>query len=153
MFLRAAGLKFLDDVVVEVTFIDGNVVVYDMAIMFQKYPQLEELRKDRKLFESGYLDRLGDMIIWNDDLDFSCASIYECGKVVGKVETSLNYQIGSLLVKTRDKLGLTQKQLSRMSHIDQGDISDIETGKGNPTIGKLTKIFSSMGKKIELVVK
>ena len=150
MIIDALKVRFLEDVIVEVTFQDGRIIRYDMSKMFSKYPQLEELRRNRKLFESGYLDPGGYAIIWNDDLDFSAMSIYECGELVGYTETTINQQIGVLLIKTREKLGITQIELSRLSHIDQGDISKIERGLGNPTISKINKLFKAMGKDIKI---
>ena len=54
MFIRAVKVSFLDDVVVEVTYQDGKIIRYDMSRMFFKYPQLEELRKNRELFERSH---------------------------------------------------------------------------------------------------
>ena len=82
MHYLATNIRFLEDVTIEMTFQDGKVVRYDMSKMFAKYPQLEELRRNRKLFESGHLDVGGFAIIWNDDLDFDASSIYEDGEVV-----------------------------------------------------------------------
>lgn len=87
MFVKAINIKFLEGVNVEVTYIDGKVIRYDMSTMYEKYPQLAEL-ENRSLFESGHLDPGGYGIIWNDDLDFDAMSIYENGEVVGKVETT-----------------------------------------------------------------
>ena len=152
MHYIATNVKFLKDVTVEVTYQDGKVVQYDMSQMFKKYPQLEELRKNRKLFESGHLDVGGYGIVWNDELDFDATSIYEDGVVVGEVETTINQQIGVLLSKTREELNMTQTELSKKSNIDQGDISKIEKGIGNPTIAKLNKLFKALGKNISLTV-
>lgn len=152
MHYIATKVRFLQDVTVEVTYQDGKVVQYDMSQMFKKYPQLEELRKNRKLFESGHLDVGGYGIVWNDELDFDATSIYEDGVVVGEVETTINQQIGVLLSKTREELNMTQTELSKKSNIDQGDISKIEKGIGNPTIAKLNKLFKALGKSISLTL-
>ena len=152
MFIRATKVRFLEDVVLEMTFQDGSIVRYDMSNMFSKYPQLKELRTNRQLFESGHLDPGGYGVIWNDDLDFDAMSIYEDGEVVGHEETSINQQIGLLLAKTREENNVTQVELSKMSHIDQGDISKIEKGIGNPTIAKISKLFKALGKSISLTL-
>ena len=120
MFVRATKVKFLKDVTLEMTFQDGKVVRYNMSTMFSKYPQLKELKNNRSLFENGHLDPGGYGVIWNDDLDFDAMSIYECGEVVGQEETSINQQIGLLLAKTREESNVTQVELSKKSHIDQG---------------------------------
>lgn len=148
----ATNVKFLEDVTLEMTFQDGKIIRYDMANMFNKYPQLEELREDRKLFENGHLDPGGYSVIWNDDLDFDATSIYEDGIVVGTEEITINQQIGVLLANTREEQNITQSELSRLSHIDQGDISKIEKGIGNPTIAKINKLFKALGKSVSLTL-
>ena len=152
MHVRALKVEFLEDVTLQMTFQDGKVIRYDMSQMFEKYPQLEELRRNRKLFESGHLDLTGFAVIWNDELDFDATSIYDDGEVVGCVETTLNQQIGFLLAKTRDEMNVTQTELSKKSHIDQGDISKIERGIGNPTIAKINKLFRALSRSISLQI-
>ena len=152
MHHRAIDLKLLEDVTLEVTFQDGKVIRYDMSKMFDKYPQLEELRRNRKLFLSGHLDLTGFAVIWNDELDFDATSIYDDGEVVGQIETPLSLQIGFLLAKTRDEMSITQTQLSKKTKIDQGDISRIERGIGNPTLSKIYKLFKALGKSISLKI-
>lgn len=152
MHIRALKVEFLEDVTLQMTFQDGKVIRYDMSQMFEKYPQLEELRRNRKLFESGHLDLTGFAVIWNDELDFDATSIYDDGEVVECVETTLNQQIGFLLAKTRDEMNITQTELSKKSHIDQGDISKIERGIGNPTIAKINRLFKALGRSISLTL-
>ncbi len=152
MHYIALAVKFLEDATLEMTFQDGKVIRYDMSKMFNKYPQLEELRRNRELFINGRLDVGGYAVIWNDDLDFDVTSIYEYGELVGIVETPLNQQIGFLLAKTRDDMNVTQVELSKMSHIDQGDISKIERGIGNPTLAKINKLFKALGKSVSLTL-
>ena len=83
MHKKGLKVRFLEDVTLEVLFQDGKVVRYDVSNMFSKCPQLEELRRNRRLFESGYLDNNGFAVIWNDELDFDATSIYYDGEVVG----------------------------------------------------------------------
>ena len=148
----AIKVKFLEDVKLEMTFQDGKVIRYDMSQMFEKYPQLKELRRNRKLFESGHLNLTGFAVVWNDELDFDATSIYDDGEVVGFIETPLSQQLGALLAKTRDEMNVTQKELSKKSHIDQGDISKIERGLGNPTIAKISKLFKALGKSVSFTL-
>ena len=152
MFIRATDVKFLNGVVLEMSFQDGKVVRYDMSKMFSKYPQLIELKNDRKLFESGHLDPGGYGVIWNDELDFNAMDIYEDGEIIKEIETTINQKIGILLAKTREELNITQVELSKKSRIDQGDISKIEKGIGNPTIAKINKLFKAMGKNISITL-
>ena len=43
MHYIAKKVRFLNDVVVELTYQDGKVIQYDMSSMCPRYPQLEEL--------------------------------------------------------------------------------------------------------------
>ena len=80
MFHKATELKYLEGTAMEVTFQDGKVKRYDMALLFGKYPQLQALT-DRSLFLSGKL--MGAYgILWNDDLDIETETIYEDGITV-----------------------------------------------------------------------
>lgn len=152
MLMHAISICFKKDVTLEATFQDGTVIRYDMSRLFSKYPQLEELRRDRNLFLNGHLDPGGYGIIWNDELDIDATSIYECGEVIGHVETTINQQIGFLLAKTREEMNITQTELAKRSHIDQGDISKIEKGLGNPTVAKINKLFKALGKTVNVTL-
>ena len=77
MFHKATDMRFLEGTAMEVIFQDGKVKQYDMASLFDKYPQLRAL-EDRELFLSGKL--MGAYgIMWNDDLDIETETIYEDG--------------------------------------------------------------------------
>ena len=52
MFHKALDIQFLEGTAFEVTFQDGYVKRYDIAQLFEKYPQLKAL-EDRTLFLSG----------------------------------------------------------------------------------------------------
>ena len=151
MRIFATYLQFLDNVTVEVTFQDGKVFQYNMSQMFNKYPQLKAL-ENRSLFLSGHLDPGGYGIIWNDELDFNAMSIYESGILVKELTPTINQKIGLLLAKTRDEKGITQSQLAKLSHIDQGDISKLEKGLGNPTISKISKLFTALNCDIDIKI-
>ena len=152
MHYRAINIDFLADVTFKMTFQNGKIVKYDLSKLISKYPQFKRLREDRNLFMMGHLDSGGYGVIWDDELDLDATSVYLDGEVVGETETSLNQKIGFLLAKTREEQNITQTELAKISRIDQGDISKIEKGLGNPTIAKLNKLFKSLGKVINLTV-
>lgn len=60
--------------------------------------------------------------------------------------------IKAILDARREK-GITQKELSELTGIAQGDISKLESGNANPSVKTLKRIASAMGKtlKIEFV--
>ena len=152
MLISAEKIEFLKGTIVQVTFIDGKIIQYDMSLMYSKYPHFK-LLDDRKLFLSGRLDIGGDGVIWTDEIDFSCASIYECGIVVGYAKRNLNQQLAKEIIYAREQLGLTQVQLSKLSGIDQGDISRIEDGQGNPSLKKIEKIANALNVEVNIEFK
>jgi len=141
MFHRAIDLKYMDGTVMELTFQDGKVIQYDMSVLFDKYPQLCAL-KDSELFKSGKLTGFG--IIWNDDLDIETETIYEDGELVRMTKPAVSFTVGNVIASARAKRGLSQKALAESTGIDQSDLSKIERGVANPSIGTLSKIAEAM---------
>ena len=80
MFHKAERLALRSGTVLDVTFRDGTTKHYDVAALYDKYPQLRAL-EDRSLFLSGRL--AGSYgIIWNEDLDLGVETVYEDGVIV-----------------------------------------------------------------------
>ena len=130
------------------TFSDGQVKRYDMASYFEELPSYKAL-EDRSLFTSGKM--LGRaMIVWNDELDIHLEEIYEEGKTVRRVKALPNVEIGEVVSCTRYDSEVTQEQLSKLTGIDQSDISKIERGAANPSVGTLKKIAKALGKELKI---
>ncbi len=57
------------------------------------------------------------------------------------------------MIDARERSGITQKQLSELTGIAQGDISKLERGIGNPSLRTLKRIANGLGMrlKVELV--
>ena len=60
------------------------------------------------------------------------------------------YKVIQSLIELRNNLNMTQKELSKLTGIDQADISRIERGLSNPTIKLLQKIADSLNMTLEL---
>ena len=60
------------------------------------------------------------------------------------------YQIIREMIKAREEKNITQVELSKLTGISQADISRLENGDANPTIGMLSRIADAFGKKLEL---
>ena len=143
MFHKAVSLEFLDGTKLSVTFQDGNVKKYDMSVLFNKFPQLKAL-EDRDLFISGKL--LGSYgIIWNDDLDIETETIYEDGETIRIKKNTFHEASSRAVMAARAYAGISQKELSDITGIDQSDISKIERGVANPSVGTLERIAEALG--------
>lgn len=62
----------------------------------------------------------------------------------------MNFQ---LIKERRNLLGLTQQELADYTGLSLRIIKSIESGKGNPSIGTLSKIAEVLGLEIEMKVK
>ena len=147
MFHKATKLKFKQGTAVEVTFQDGKVKRYDMARLFSKYPQLTAL-KDRELFKSGKLTGYG--IVWNDDLDLEIETVYEDGEDVRTVAPAENQELGRVFAAARAAAAMSQQELSRITGVNQADISKLENGTANPTVRVLSRLAAGLGAKLEI---
>ena len=58
------------------------------------------------------------------------------------------YQVMRAMAQARRESGLTQKQLSERTGINQSNLSRIESGDINPSVATLNRIATAMGKKL-----
>lgn len=150
MFHKAIHLEFLDGTAMAVTFQDGAVKKYDISVLFSKYPQLEAL-KDRALFLSGRL--LGAYgIVWTDELDIETETIYEDGETIKIRPIHIQKASSQAVLSARAKAGLSQKELSELTGIDQSDISKIERGVANPSVATLERIAAALGGRLTIAI-
>lgn len=55
------------------------------------------------------------------------------------------YRLAMQVVELRERRGLTQEDLARLTGIDQGDLSRFERGASNPTERTLLRIGDALG--------
>ena len=151
MFHKAINLEFKEGTCLELTFQNGEIKSYDMSVLFKRYPQLEAL-KNRELFLSGKL--MGAYgIYWNDELDIEAETIYEDGTSVGRTKLSINTCVADAISSARAKANMSQAELSTKTGIDQSDISKLERGIGNPSVGTLKRLADAMGMELNIQIK
>jgi ribosome-binding protein aMBF1 (putative translation factor) len=61
------------------------------------------------------------------------------------------YTLAMQIMELREKHGLTQKQLAKLSGIDQGDISRIERGSATPNEKTLIRLADALDADLQLV--
>ena len=59
-------------------------------------------------------------------------------------------QISQGIINSRHALGMTQKELSKLTGISQSDISRIENGNANPSVATLARIVRGLGGKLQI---
>lgn len=60
------------------------------------------------------------------------------------------FKIKQALIDLRKTNNLSQKELSELTGIAQGDISKLENGKGNPTLEILNRIAKAMNAEVKI---
>ena len=61
-----------------------------------------------------------------------------------------DFVIMQALIDARKKLGLSQQELARRTHINQADISKIENGNSNPSLNTLRKLAKGMNMRLQI---
>ncbi len=145
---KAIKLYLEQNTTLKVLFEDGITKEYDVLSLSKKYPQLNAL-KDRKLFLKGKLFGWGG-VIWNDDLDLDAETIYEDGLTVESEDKAAEIILGFNIKQARLKKQLTQEELSKLTNIDQSDISKIEKGILCPSLSTIKKIARGLKEVIRI---
>lgn len=60
---------------------------------------------------------------------------------------------GEIIKKRRNSLGLNQRALSEISQVAIHTLSNIEAGKGNPTVETLNRVLNVMGLEVQIGIK
>ena len=150
MFHKLIKIEYLEGTSLKAVFQDGKIIIYDVATLFDKYPQLKAL-KNKDLFKSGKMSSYG--IRWNEDLDLEAETIYQDGKCIGRAELPINHKIAYVVSSARQNHGLSQQELSQLTGIDQADISKIESGHSNPSIATLERISNALHLELSISMK
>ena len=67
-------------------------------------------------------------------------------------ESRLEYMVARQLIQLRREQGLTQSQLARRLHTQQSEISRIEAGDQNISLGKLEKLVTALGARVSITI-
>ena len=84
---------------------------------------------------------------WSDDE----RRVYEAASKQFIAEMDERARLGAQLAEARKAHDLTQEALSRLSGIQQSEISRIERGAGNPTAATLLRLADALGQRVALV--
>lgn len=64
-----------------------------------------------------------------------------------------SYLIGDMIIRRRQSLGIDQRTLGQLSHVAVHTLSNIESGKGNPTVETLRRILEVLGMELQVRVR
>ena len=148
---RIISVKPIDNMMLSVVFQNGIEKTYDISSLYDMFPQFRILEKDKYLFEEVKVDVGGYGISWNDELDIDANSIWEEGTETGvRQQMDVMHLLADSLIRSREMVGLTQKQLSDKVGIYQADISKIERGLANPSVSTLKRLADGLD--VELII-
>lgn len=150
MMNRIVFVKPMENTMLLVGFQNGIEKTYDVKSMFEMFPQMQILEKDKALFNSVVVDTGGYGISWNDDLDIEAEEIWENGTEIGKVTNDILVEMGYNLTVARENAEITQKELAKKTGIDQANISKIERGIANPSLSTLKRLAHGMGMQLKI---
>ncbi len=148
---RIISVKPIDNMMLSVVFQNGIEKTYDISSLYDMFPQFRILEKEKYLFEEVQVDVGGYGISWNDELDIDANSIWEEGTETGvRQQMDVMHLLADSLIRSREMVGLTQKQLSDKVGIYQADISKIERGLANPSVSTLKRLADGLD--VELII-
>ncbi len=85
-----------------------------------------------------YLDIKLKEVVFNDD-----------GEQTEEIDDyDVEKELAELIVRIRNEQGITQKDLSRLTGMQQSNISKIENCEGNPSVKILKRIAKGLNKKL-----
>ena len=84
---------------------------------------------------------------WSDE----ARRVYEAVSSEFAAEANERAELGAILAAARKARSLTQPALSKLSGVQQAEISRIEGGVGNPTATTLLRLADALGQKLTLV--
>jgi len=135
----------------DVLFDNGTIKRFDMSTLFENFPVFR-LLSDRSLFIKAKPFYLCG-ITWTKNLDIDGQTIYEDGITITQNINVQKYLIGFQFRLIRERRRLSQQQVSDETGIDQGDLSKIELGTGNPTLKTLERLANYYGKTVKIQLK
>lgn len=151
MIHRLLSVKAQKDKTLLVIFQNGVEKKYDIRQLYSHFPQTQIFEEDQSLFEQVRIDLGADGIVWNDELDLESEDLWYDGVATGNVyNTDIKDILGFNLTQARSSVGMYQGDLAEATGIRQGDISDIERGKANPTIKTRSRLAEGMGMNLKI---
>ena len=155
MFHKITSLATLPDYVLLVGFQSGEYKQFDLKPYMEKYPPFRAMLDVNGLYEQAKIDVGGFGIVWNDDLDVSAEGVYEKGVPCSASDDIEEYErkLISELIKARNGMGVSQKQLEILSGVAQPCIARTEKGVTDPKLSTLLKLLAPLGLTLTVTAK
>ena len=79
MFHKVKEVKPLENMQLEVEFISGEIKIYDVKPLLNKFEVFKNL-ENTQLFKKVKVDMGGYGIVWNEEIDLACDELWYNGK-------------------------------------------------------------------------
>lgn len=142
-----------ENYLLEALFSSGETKQYDLKPILESFP---EIQADAERLESATVSKDGRTVSWGEELKLDSKTIWNEGVLLDiPKKPTLNHLLAYQILAARDKAKMTQSELAQKTGIYQADISKLERGIGNPSIGTLSRLAEGMDMvlKIEIVEK
>jgi len=134
-----------------VLFSDGKYRRLDLKVFYEDHPEYK-LLEDLKIL-SNFKIMANVIIKWTDELDLVADTVYEYSNPCNYLESPTIALLGYKLKKARIERNISQQKLSRLTGIDQAEISKIENGLINPSIEYIEKITQALKRELLIDIK
>lgn len=81
MFYKIKNVRALNNLILQVTFENDIIKIYDVKPLLNKWTVFQILNNN-DLFKQVKVDVGGYGISWNEEIDLSCNELWENGKIV-----------------------------------------------------------------------
>ena len=131
-------------------FKNGETKIFNMDLMFQKYPEFNSLKNGD--FFKAHVDLGGLCVTFNEELDISEETLYQNGVKYDqkKEQKKMENAIYSLCKYCRKDKKVTQKEMSDYTKIPQSGIARIESGKSDIHLSTLLSYLTPLGLKLAI---
>ncbi len=143
-------LYVLEHPLIRALFSDGITKEYDVTKYGPKYPGYNNLENPSFFKKAKLLSH--STVYFSDEVDIDSNTIYSDGITVESEENAYQILLGYELKEARLSKFLSQKQLSELTGIKQGDISKLEKGLMNPSMKTIKRITDACGKKLKISI-
>ena len=139
------------DYKISVTFFNGEVREYDLEGYSDAGDQKARLLYYAELLSDITIDNSRNGLKLSDGTHITGSELYYGGVSTGNVYIDdLNIRFADKFQEIRESLGLTQKDIERISGIQQAEISKIEKGVGNPSLATVVRLGKAVNNVISL---
>lgn len=143
---KISKFEMKKDYIAEITFFNNEVRHCDMKILIETYPEFASRKGLLKRLSGIVIERSKSGIVIPDGGRIDCEELWGNGYFIRNEKVKDSFiSFANALIDTRERFGLSQRELEEKSGVRQAEISKIERGEGNPSLRTMSKLYNAMG--------